>query len=134
MNQRAVLGFTLVELLVVLVIIAVLVMIAIPRYQAHQAKAAKLNLMSQMQSLATRLDMATTVKGVHLLDLDDYQGLSDDGDYQLNAQATGSFWQIVATPISKNAPTFSLDQNGKKCQHQDDKSQCGMGDEWLVQR
>ncbi|MDN3397969.1 prepilin-type N-terminal cleavage/methylation domain-containing protein [Psychrobacter sp. APC 3426] len=132
-------GFTLIEMMIVVAIIGVLAAIAYPSYQNYVIKTKRVDMMTEMQNIASEIESRKLAQG-------SYNAISDGvianfaGDYLVNGNAlyTIAFtpipltakWGITATPITgsqvANDGILSLNYQGIKCKG----STCGTGNEW----
>lgn len=128
-------GFTLVEIMIVVTILGILAAIAYPSYQRYVIKTKRVDMMSEMQNIASQIQSRKLAQGRFSNDL--ITGLG--GDYPddnpiytvtFSPNPLTSSWQITATPKTdkqmKNDGTLTLNYQGVKCR----KTACGMDDEW----
>lgn len=121
-NQKANLGFTLIELMIVIAIIAIIAVIAIPAYSDYVTRSkradAKAGLLAfQLEQEKFRANNPTYATAASL-------GLptnSPDGNYiiAVSGAVSATTYQLTATPnaASQNDPecgTFIIDENSNK--------------------
>lgn len=134
-------GFTLIELMIVVAIIGVLAAIAYPSYQRYVIKTKRVDMMSEMQNIASQIESRKLAQGSYSNAL--VTGLGGDYPNQGTAlytvnigNVTGvsgteltSKWQITASPKSgqmANDGTLTLNYQGIKCRD----TTCGTGEQW----
>jgi type IV pilus assembly protein PilE len=116
-------GFSLIELLCVLGLVGLLTALAYPSYNKHLMHARRLDGMSALLDLATRLEQyhlqtgtyQTATLGAHKTTDVLNQTFSPGGWYQLRiTQATQTYYALTATPIKSypKAADLMLDANG----------------------
>jgi len=128
-------GFSLVEIMIVVAIIGILAAIAYPSYQRYVIKTKRVDMMSEMQNIASQIQSRKLAQGRFSNDL--VTGLG--GDYPddnpvytvtFSPNPLTSSWKITATPKTdkqmKNDGTLTLNYQGVKCRAE----ACGIGEEW----
>ena len=128
-------GFTLIEVMIVVAIIGILAAIAYPNYQRYVIKTKRVDMMSEMQNIATQIESRKLAQGTYSNNL--ITGLGGNfprqGTQLYDVTITDPLvakWQITATP-KVNSPmisdgTLTLNYQGIKCRG----SVCGSGKEW----
>lgn len=132
-------GFTLVEIMIVVAIIGVLAAIAYPSYQRYVIKTKRVDMMTEMQNIATQIQTNKLAQGTYSNDLITGLGGSYPAQgttlYQITftPDPLTSDWTIVATPEADTQMasdgTLSLDFQGIKCR----STTCSTGDDWNEQ-
>ena len=129
-------GFTLVEVMIVIAIIGVLAGISYPTYQRYVIKTKRVDMMSEMQNIATQIESRKLAQGSYSNSL--ITGLGGSFPRQGPTLYTISFtpdpltakWSIIATPNPNsqmaNDGTLSLNYQNIKCR----ATVCGSDDNW----
>lgn len=129
-------GFTLIEVMIVVAIIGVLAAIAYPSYQQYVIKTKRVDMMTEMQNIASQIESRKLVQGnyaaivtTNLMGSYPRQGTAL---YTIAATPTPltRTWTITATPVPgtqmNNDGVLTLNHQGVKCR----ASVCGSGNEW----
>ncbi len=158
MVNRSLQGFTLIELMIVVAIIGVLAAIAYPSYQSYVIKTKRVDTMTEMQQIASRIEAnKITYKRYDRIPLNEIYSNSVTGtattfpnsgealytisietlDNATPPNATagllGGNWLLTAEPISGlqiNDGNLTLNFEGEKCRGSGTDQVCGFGDEW----
>ncbi|MEK6218209.1 MAG: prepilin-type N-terminal cleavage/methylation domain-containing protein [Psychrobacter sp.] len=129
-------GFTLIELMIVVAIIGVLAAIAYPNYQQYVLKTKRVDMMSEMQNIASQIQSRKLAQGSYSNAL--VTGLTGNypkqGDTLYSVTITPNpltaKWSIIATPKTgtqmADDGTLTLNYQNIKCR----ATTCGTGKEW----
>ena len=148
MVKRSLQGFTLIELMIVVAIIGVLAAIAYPSYQSYVIKTKRVDMMTEMQQIASRIEsnkityrrydriplntiFSNTVSGAGTTFPSSGTPIYNITISPVAGNNLGSDnWTLTATPISGTRMatdgTLTLNSTGQKCRDTD----CGMDQEW----
>ncbi len=102
-NRRSVLGFTLIELMIVVAVVAILAAIALPAYSDSIRKGRRGQAKADLVELAQVLERHYTVHGSYAKD-------RGGADYALpitQSPTTGTAFYAIADPV-RTATTFTL--------------------------
>lgn len=151
MVKRSLQGFTLIELMIVVAIIGVLAAIAYPSYQSYVIKTKRVDMMTEMQQIASRIEAnkityrrydriplseiySNTVTGTTTTFPNTGTALYTVSLTPIEGTILNDRWVITATPVEdgqmENDENLTLDFEGKKCRGSDTDKVCGFGDEW----
>lgn len=139
-------GFTLIEMMIVVAIIGVLAAIAYPSYQGYVIKTKRVDMMTEMQNIASEIESRKLTQGSYsaisaAVKTDFATAYPRQGtqlyDVTINPDPLAppdntltSKWIITATPKANsqviNDGTLTLNYQGIKCRG----SVCGSGKEW----
>ena len=129
-------GFTLIEMMIVVAIIGILAAIAYPNYQRYVIKTKRVDMMSEMQNIATQIESRKLAQGTYSNNL--ITGLGGNFPRQGPMLYTITFtpdpltseWRIIATPNPNSQMAsdgiLSLNYQNNKCRG----SVCGTGSAW----
>ncbi len=127
-RARAMVGFTLLELLITLAIIVVLGMIAVTSYSKYTVRANRVEAKAALTGIAQRLERRFTSRHSYLVDAAEKTALlgnpaeTDGGRYTLELAATETTYTITANAKQgkgqferdQQCRSFSLDHTGKE--------------------
>lgn len=129
-------GFTLIEVMIVVAIIGILAAIAYPNYQRYVIKTKRVDMMSEMQNIATQIESRKLAQGTYSNNL--ITGLGGNFPRQGPMLYTITFtpdpltseWRIIAKPNPNSQMSsdgiLSLNYQNNKCRG----SVCGTGSAW----
>lgn len=152
MVKRSLQGFTLIELMIVVAIIGVLAAIAYPSYQSYVIKTKRVDMMTEMQQIASRIEAnKITYRRYDRIPLSEIfsntvSGASttfpNSGTPLYNVTIApvsgtnlgGEQWTLTAAPISGTKMAtdgnLTLNYEGIKCRIKGTDKKCGSGDQW----
>lgn len=126
-------GFTLIEMMIVVAIIGVLAAIAYPSYQRYVIKTKRVDMMTEMQNIASEIESRKLAQGsyskVSVTDLAVNYPRQGTALYSVAIAPITDKWVIQATPVGKpmvGDGNLTLNYQGIKCRG----TVCGTGDEW----
>ena len=148
MVKQSINGFTLIELMIVVVIIGILASIAYPSYQGYIEKGKRVDMMAEMQQIASRIEAnKITYKRYDRIPLSEIFSNTVSGAgttfpstgtalYNVSISPVsgdnlnGRNWTLTANPISGTQMDgdgiLTLSSAGRKCRG----NKCGIGNEW----
>ena len=151
MVKRSLQGFTLIELMIVVAIIGVLAAIAYPSYQSYVIKTKRVDMMTEMQQIASRIEankityrrydriplseiFSNTITGATTTFPNTGTALYTVSLTPIEGTILNDRWVITATPVEggqmEDDENLTLDFKGEKCRGSGTDPICGFGDEW----
>lgn len=152
MVKQSINGFTLIELMIVVVIIGILASIAYPSYQGYIEKGKRIDMMAEMQQIASRIEankitykrydripvgeiFSNTVSGAGTTFPSTGTALYNVSISPVSGtNLNGRNWTLTANPISGTQMdgdgVLTLDFEGEKCRGSGSDQQCGFDNEW----
>lgn len=151
MVKRSRQGFTLIELMIVVAIIGVLAAIAYPSYQSYVIKTKRVDMMTEMQQIASRIEAnKITYRRYDRIPLSEIFSNTVSGAgttfpnngtalYNITVKPVsgttlnGRNWTLKAEPISGGQMedgVLSLNYQNIKCRTIGTEKKCGTGSEW----
>ncbi|WP_372766862.1 type IV pilin protein [Pseudoalteromonas sp.] len=120
--MKKLLGFTLIEMMIVVAIIGILTAIAYPSYVAYLYKGSRAEAMSSLLDIANRQEQFYADNHRYTSALGDLgvQSTSDTGLFSLTLTSDGSTFSVTASPIDYPATkdsecaSFKIDELGQK--------------------
>ncbi|WP_083608576.1 type IV pilin protein [Psychrobacter sp. Rd 27.2] len=143
-------GFTLIEMMIVVAIIGVLAAIAYPSYQRYVIKTKRVDMMTEMQNIASEIESRKLAQGSYRaisaqIKADFATAYPQQGTalYDVSIEPTTltppdniltNKWVITATPKSgtqmASDGVLSLNYQNIKCRTIGTEKKCGTGSEW----
>ncbi|MGP5074732.1 type IV pilin protein [Psychrobacter celer] len=151
MVKRSRQGFTLIELMIVVAIIGVLAAIAYPSYQSYVIKTKRVDMMTEMQQIASRIEankityrrydriplseiFSNTVSGAGTTFPNNGTALYSITVKPVSGTTLNDRWVITATPVEGGQMeadgVLTLNHLGVKCRIIDSVNMCGNGGQW----
>lgn len=151
MVKRSLQGFTLIELMIVVAIIGVLAAIAYPSYQSYVIKTKRVDMMTEMQQIASRIEankityrrydriplseiFSNTVSGAGTTFPNNGTALYNITVAPVSGTTLNDRWVITATPVEGGQMeadgVLTLNHLGVKCRIIDSVNMCGNGGQW----
>lgn len=152
MVKRSLQGFTLIELMIVVAIIGVLAAIAYPSYQSYVIKTKRVDMMTEMQQIASRIEankityrrydriplseiFSNTVSGAGTTFPNNGTALYNISISPVSgSNLNGRNWTLTANPISgtqmEGDGVLTLNFEGEKCRGSGSDQKCGFDNEW----
>jgi len=151
MVKRGLQGFTLIELMIVVAIIGVLAAIAYPSYQSYIIKTKRVDMMTEMQQIASRIEAnkityrrynriplseiySNTITGTTTTFPNTGTALYTVSLTPIEGTILNDRWVITATPVEGGQMeadgVLTLNHLGIKCRMIDNVNMCGNGDQW----
>ncbi|MGA6102616.1 type IV pilin protein [Psychrobacter pocilloporae] len=152
MVKRSLQGFTLIELMIVVAIIGVLAAIAYPSYQSYVIKTKRVDMMTEMQQIASRIEankityrrydriplseiFSNTVSGASTTFPNNGTALYNISISPVSgSNLNGRNWTLTANPISgtqmEGDGVLTLNFEGEKCRGSGSDQKCGFDNEW----
>ena len=152
MVKQSINGFTLIELMIVVIIIGILAAITYPSYQGYIEKGKRVDMMSEMQQIAARIEAnKITYKRYDRIPLNEIFSNTVSGAgttfpntgralYNVSispvsgTNLNGRDWTLTAAPISgtqmESDGALTLNFEDEKCRGSGSDQKCGFDNEW----